>query len=162
MVAADLFAGSALWRYPEITTSVLRLVYTLGPSRRGTLANYLQGPRVPTVMGFDPLFQFMHERDAARAIVRALEARAHGVFNVTGPQPVPLSFLCDVTGRARVPVPEPLFTRVLGRFGFPWLPEGSTKHIKHSIVVDGSAFRKETGFNHEFDEIQTMESFRWS
>ena len=31
LVAADLYAGSALWRYPEMTTTVLRLCYTLGP-----------------------------------------------------------------------------------------------------------------------------------
>src|SRR5262249_54793289 len=38
LVAADLYAGSALWRYPELDTSVLRLCYTLGPSVSGTLA----------------------------------------------------------------------------------------------------------------------------
>ena len=31
-VAADLFAGSALWRYPDMTTTVLRMCYTLGPA----------------------------------------------------------------------------------------------------------------------------------
>ena len=66
-VAADLFAANALWRMPKISTAVLRLVYTLGPSRRGTLANFIRGPRVPMVMGFDPLFQFMHDADAAKA-----------------------------------------------------------------------------------------------
>ena len=162
MVAADLFAGSALWRYENLTTSVLRLVYTLGPSRRGTLANYLSGPRVPTILGFDPMFHYIHERDAARAVVLALESGLHGVYNVAGPQPVPLSFLCRMTGRTSVPIPEPLFPRVLGRFGFPWLPPGSTKHIKHSISVDASAFAKETGFKAEFDEIQTAESFRYA
>ena len=109
LVAADLFAGTALWRWPEIATSVLRLVYTLGPSRRGTLAAYIGKRRVPTVMGFDPLFQFMHEQDAARAIALALDKDLHGVYNVAGPSPVPLSLLCRETGRVRVPIPEPFF-----------------------------------------------------
>jgi UDP-glucose 4-epimerase len=60
LVAADLYAGSALWRYPEIETAVLRICYTLGPSGAGTLANFLRSPRVPTVLGYDPLFQFIH------------------------------------------------------------------------------------------------------
>src|SRR6188768_2163866 len=38
LVAADLYAGSALWRYPKLATSVLRMVYTLGPTGHGTLA----------------------------------------------------------------------------------------------------------------------------
>jgi hypothetical protein len=67
------------------------MVYTLGPSRRGTLASFLGGTRVPGVLGFDPLFHFMHELDAAESIVLALEKRVSGVFNVAGPQPVPLS-----------------------------------------------------------------------
>ena len=60
LVAADLYAGSSLWRYPQLHTSVLRLCYTLGPMHHGTLAAFLHGPRVPMVLGYDPLFQFMH------------------------------------------------------------------------------------------------------
>ena len=161
LVASDLFAGSALWRWPELDTKVLRLVYTLGPTGRGTLATFLRGPRVPTVMGFDPLFQFMHETDAARAIIAALESDARGVFNVTGPPPIPLNQLCYATGRRPVPIPEPLFHHALGRFGFPRLPPGAIEHIKHPIVVDGLAFREATGFEHQYDEEAVMTGFRW-
>lgn len=160
LVSADLYAASALWRYPEIDTSVLRICYTLGPSQRGTLASYLKGPRVPTVLGFDPLFQFMHEHDAVSAVCRALEAKLRGVFNVTGPAPLPLSVLIQQTGRSRLPVPEALFPHILGRFGLPQLPPDATDHIKYSLVVDGSAFRKASGFAHAYDEYQTMETFR--
>ena len=162
LVAADLFAGSALWRFEDMTTTVLRLGYTLGPSQRGTLANYLKGPRVPSVLGFDPLYQFMHEQDAATAICQSLAHRLRGVFNVAGPQPVPLSLLIKVTGRTQIPVPEPLIGRVLGKFGFPALPKGSVNHLKYPIVIDDSEFRRRTDFKPAFDEIQTMEAFRWA
>lgn len=162
MVAADLYAGSILWRYPEVNTAVLRLVYTLGASKRGTLASYLRGPRVPTVMGFDPLYQFMHELDATEAICLALEKQLHGVYNVAGPQPVPLSLLCQVTGKRAVGIPEPLFAKFVGRLGFSDLPEGASHHIKYPVVVDGKLFRDATGFECRFDEIQTMEAFRWA
>jgi UDP-glucose 4-epimerase len=160
MVAADLFAASALWRYPEIDTSVLRVVYTLGATPRSTLANFLRGHRVATVMGFDPLFHFMHEKDAAEATVLALEKRLRGVFNVAGPPPVPLTLLCRGTGRRAIPIPEPLYSLVLGRFGFAWLPRGAISHVKHPIVVDDAMFLEATGFQHQFDEIQVMEAFR--
>jgi len=162
LVAADLFAGSALWRYPEMDTAVLRLCYTLGPSRRGTLASFLAGPRVPTVLGFDPLYQFIHERDAARAICTALDSDLRGVYNVAGPQPVPLSTLIDTTGRTQVPLPGFLFSRALGRLGFPDLPEGAMSHVKYPVVIDDSNFREATGFEHDLDEVRTMESFRWA
>ncbi|MDY0002509.1 MAG: SDR family oxidoreductase [Polyangia bacterium] len=162
LVAADLYAGSALWRFPEVTTAVLRIVYTLGPSRSGTLMRFLKGPKVAMVLGFDPLFQFMHEEDAARAIALALEARLRGVFNVAGPGPVPLSLLCRVTGRKAVPLPDLLFPHLLGPLGLPRMPPGAVSHVKYPIVVSAEPFREATGFAPTFDEVQTMESFRWA
>src|SRR5262249_41535844 len=114
LVAADLYAGTALWRFPQLKTSILRLCYTLGPARTGTLAPSLPGRAVRTVLGYDPLYQFVHERDAARAICIALAKNLHGVFNVGGPQPVPLSLIIKQTGRTQLPVPEPLFRFALG------------------------------------------------
>jgi UDP-glucose 4-epimerase len=160
LVAADLYAGSALWRYPQLTTSVLRMVYTLGPTGHGTLARFLRGRRVPTLLGFDPLFQFMDERDVISALCIALEKRPSGVFNVAGPQPVPLSVVIRETGRKNLPIPELVFSTMLGRFGLPKLPPGALEHIKYSVTVDGSAFRNATGFAHAVDETRTMHAYR--
>lgn len=162
LVAADLYAGSALWRYPELKIAVLRMVYTLGPMRHGTFAGFLRGPKVPTVLGYDPLFHFMHEYDSAEAIAVAHDAKLHGVYNVAGPQPVPLSLAIEVTGRQRVPLPEPLLLGMLGRFGLPSLPRGAVSHVKYPIVVDARRFKQATGFVPTYDEVQTMEAFRWS
>jgi UDP-glucose 4-epimerase len=160
LVAADLYAGSALWRFPEMTTTVLRTCYTLGPSKHGTLAAYLRGPRVPTILGFDPLFQFMHEADVAQAIVLAVEKKIRGVYNVSGPPPLPLSVMIREAGRIGVPVPAFLFLLLSGRYGFPYLSEGAIAHIKYPVVVDSSLFREATGFVPSFDEDQTLAAFR--
>jgi UDP-glucose 4-epimerase len=159
LVAADLYAGMALWRIPELTTAVLRICYTLGPARVGTLAGFLRGPRVPMVMGYDPLFQFMHELDAAAAICAALDARLRGVYNIAGPPPVPLSLLVRQTGCRPVPVPEAIFRFALGRFGMPRLPPGAVQHVKYPVVIDSAAFREATGFKQRFDEDATMAAF---
>jgi UDP-glucose 4-epimerase len=160
LVSADLYAGSALWRFPELCTTVMRMCYTLGPSGHGTLATFLRGANVPTILGFDPLYQFMHERDVVSSIVAALEVKPRGVFNVAGPQPVPLSVLIRETGRRSVPLPEFIFSRSLGRFGLPRLPRGALDHIKYSIVMDASPFREATGWEHEVDEVQAMYEYK--
>jgi UDP-glucose 4-epimerase len=159
LVAADLYACTSLWRHPELVTTVLRFCYTLGPTGHGTLASFLRGRTVPTILGFDPLYQFMHERDVASALVLALKARIRGVYNVAGPQPVPLSLLIRDAGRSRIPVPEGLFVRLLGRFGLPRLPRGAVQHIKYPVVIDSAAFRKATGFSHEVSEVQAIREF---
>lgn len=160
LVAADLYAGSALWRYPDLATCVLRVSYTLGPSLTGTLASFLAGARVPSVLGFDPLFQFLHDDDVARAIVAALDTKLRGVFNVAGPDPLPLSDIVACAGRTRVPLPEAVFRLMSGRFGLPRLPPGAVAHLKYPIVMDASAFRTATGFAHERSAEDTIASFR--
>jgi UDP-glucose 4-epimerase len=160
LVAADLYAGSALWRHENLTTTVLRMCYSLGPTGHGTLSTFLRGPRVPTILGFDPLYQFMHERDVARSIVATVQSRPKGVFNVAGPSPVPLGVLVRETGRQAIPLPEAIFSRLLGRFGLPNLPTGALDHIKFPIVMDASAFEKATGFRHEVDEVQAMYEYK--
>ena len=159
LVAADLYAGSALWRFPELATTVMRVCYTLGATGHGTLAAFLRRHYVPTVMGFDPLAQFMHEKEAVEAIVCAVRARPRGVFNVCGPPPVPLSVLVNATGRRLVPIPEPIIAAALGHRGFPKLSRGALGHMKYSIVIDGSAFRDVAGFAHRIDEASTMAEF---
>jgi UDP-glucose 4-epimerase len=159
LVAADLYASTALWRMPNTRTAVLRICYTLGPSRHGTLAAFLRFRRVPTVMGFDPLFQFMHEDDAARSIAVALEARLHGVFNVAGPPPLPLSTIIRGIGHVPLPIPEPLLGFAFGRFGLPLLPTGAIAHLKYPVVIDASSFKSATDFEYRYDERETIESF---
>jgi UDP-glucose 4-epimerase len=160
LVAADLYAATALWRMPELTTTVLRMVYTLGPTGHGTLAAFARGTAIPGVLGFDPLFHFMHEADAATAICLALEKRLRGVYNVAGPQPVPLSVIARATGRRYLPLPESVLRKALGHFGLPRLPRGAIPHIKHPVVVDAAAFRTATGFAPAVDEVQAMHEFR--
>lgn len=162
LVAADLYAGSALWRFPKLNTAVLRLCYTLGPARHGTLASFLRGPRVPTILGWDPLYQFMHERDAASAIATALGADLRGVYNVSGPPPLPLSVIIRETGRRWTPVPESVFAFALKRLKLPNLPRGALDHIKFPILVDSKAFRDATGFEAEYNEDETLASFRYA
>lgn len=160
LVAADLYAATALWRIPEMTTAVLRLVYTLGAPGTGALASFLRGRRVPMVLGYDPLFHVMQEEDVVTAIQLALEKRIRGIFNVAGPPPVPFSVIIRETGRTPVPLPGLVLEKFLGRFGFPRLSKGSLAHIKYPIVVDNARFREATGFRYAHDEGRILRIFR--
>lgn len=176
LVAADLYAATALWRLPQLCVSLLRVCYTLGPSGRGTLAAFLrartseQNQRgrehrrlddvVPLVLGYDPLFQFVHEADLVRALALTLEKRPRGVFNVAGPPPLPLSVIAREVGRRPLPLPEPLLRALLGRLGLPRLSAGALEHIKYPITVDDAAFRAATGYAPEHGAPETLREFR--
>jgi UDP-glucose 4-epimerase len=160
LVAADLYAASMLWRASDMTTSLLRICYTLGSSGHGTLGTFMAPPRIPLVLGFDPLFQFIHEQDAANAICLALDKRIHGVFNVAGPPPLPLSTLIEGIDRTPINMPERLLTMSLGHFGLPRLPRAAINHLKYPVVVDSTSFEKATDFVPRFDEYDTLQAFK--
>jgi UDP-glucose 4-epimerase len=68
LVEVDALATTFLWRYPHISTCVLRPVNVLGHYVRSMISEYLRLDRQPTVLGFDPLMQFIHEQDVVEAI----------------------------------------------------------------------------------------------
>ena len=116
---------------------------------------------MPTVLGFDPLFQFMHEEDAAAAICLALDKSLRGVFNVAGPQPMPLSLLIRAGGaHADAAAGDLDVERCSAASGCRELPPGAVAHLKYPVVIDDSSFRAATGFNHQYSEDETIAAFR--
>ena len=144
LVELDIYAQSFVWRRPEIETVILRPVHIVGPTVRNAPSNYLRLERPPTVMGFDPMVQLIHEEDACRALAFALRPGARGVYNVVGPGEVPLSAALRELGRRPVPVPGPLLRAVLRRAFASRLtsfPPEELDHIQYLCAVDGARFR---------------------
>lgn len=141
--------GAFLWRYPEIATCVLRPVNTLGHSVHNSITRYMKLAMVPTIMGFNPMMQFIHEEDVAEAILVALETKVRGIFNVAGPGAVPLKRALKEMGRQRVSVPDPfahLLIRTLFNLNIYEFPSGAVDYIKYPCTVRDTAFREATGF----------------
>jgi UDP-glucose 4-epimerase len=138
-----------LWRYPEVATAILRPVNTLGPWGHSAIGGYLKMPMVPTVAGFDPMMQFLHEEDLAKAIELALDRGIRGVFNVAGPGAVPLSAAIRAVGATPLPVPglvaSPLLQQLF-RFNVSRFPPGALDYLKYPCTISDEKFRAATGF----------------
>jgi UDP-glucose 4-epimerase len=123
-------------------------VHILGGVRNAP-SNYLRLPVVPTLLGFDPMVQVIHEDDVAEAITCALSPGSRGIYNVTGPGELPLSAILDELGIQRLPFPHPLATPVmqaLWRFGLTSFPVPELDFIRYVCMVDGSRAMRELGF----------------
>lgn len=160
VIAADLMVCSAVWNIPRTRTAVLRFCHPLGPNARGILAELLKGSRVPTILGFDPIVQFLDPEDMAAAIRLTLEQALLGVFNVGGAQPMTLSQVVAALGRTTVAIPEAFYRISLGRFGLPEIHAGALSLLKHPVVVDDALFRSRTAYAQRFDARETLERFR--
>ena len=163
LVEVDTLASSFLWRYPQIRTCVLRPVNVLGYFVHSMIGRYLRETRVPTVMGFDPMMQFIHEEDISEAIALALEQGLQGVFNVTGPGEVPLHTAIRETGGTPLSMPEllmrPLFARAF-RWGLIPYPAGAIDYLKYPITISGERFVEATNFRPLFSLEEIFQSLR--
>ena len=130
---------------------------------RPTVRQYLREVRVPTVMGFDPMMQFIHEEDLCEAIALALEQGLQGVFNVAGPGEVPLHTAIQETGGTPLPMPEflmrPLFSR-LYRMGMLPYPPGAIDYLKFPVTVSGDRFVDATNFRCTYGLEEIFHSVR--
>jgi UDP-glucose 4-epimerase len=162
-VEVDALASAFVWRVAEVRTAVLRPVHVLGPHSTGMLADYLRRERPPTVLGYDPLLQVIHEDDWAEAIALALTRGVRGVFNVTGAGQLPLRTALAEMGCDPVALPE-LVLRPWIRASFaagllPW-PEGAIDYLKYPVTVSGEAFALAAGWKPLFSLRETLAAHR--
>ena len=163
LVEVDTLASAFIWKYPHIRTCVLRPVNVLGYFVHSMIGSYLRMERIPTMMGFDPMMQFIHEEDVCEAIALALEHGLQGVFNVAGPGQVPLHVAIDETGGKPLSLPEPLarpiFDRMFRMGLFPY-PSGALDYLKYPVTLSGKRFVEATDFRPLFSLEETLQSVR--
>jgi len=163
LVEVDSLATAFMWQYPDIRTSILRPVPTLGYYSDNSIVSYLRQSRVVVMMGFNPMLQFMHEEDLVEAVALALERRLRGIFNVTGPGEVPLRVAIRETGGRPLPLPEPVARPLLARLfrlGLVRIPPGAIDYIKYPCTIAGERFARETAFRPLFGLKDSFRSLR--
>jgi len=126
---------------------------------RNAASNFLRLPRVPTLLGYDPMVQVIHETDVVSAIVSALAPAARGIFNLAGPEPMPLSHVLRILGRPTLPVPysvaKPLVNR-LWSLHLTSFPAPELDHIRYVCMVDDRRARDVLGYAPGFDAEETV------
>jgi UDP-glucose 4-epimerase len=127
--------------HPDIEVTVLRPCWIFGPEYWNRVVRYFSLPVVPVPLGYDPLFQLVHEEDVVRAFERAALQPRPGVFNLVGSGVAPLSTLLRLSGKRVLRVPGPLLHRLAyypsqGQTGDP--PEAFYDYLRYLWVADGS------------------------
>jgi UDP-glucose 4-epimerase len=129
--------------------TILRTAPIIGPSVDNFLTRYLSHKLVPTVLGFDPLWQFLHEADAVAAFRLAVLRDAPGVFNVTPEGVLPLGTAIRLAGRAPFPLPRSVASPLVGALWFAQIAEAPPSffdYLQYVCVADGSQASRVLGF----------------
>jgi UDP-glucose 4-epimerase len=145
---------------PHVNVSLMRFSNVIGDDIQTPLTKILRLPVVPSLFGYDPRFQFVHEDDVVRAITYALNHQLPGVYNVAGDGLLPWSEVARICGKRTVPllpVGTGVLTRPLRALGVD-LPEEYTNLLRYGRGVDNRRLKR-AGFEYEFTSAQAVRDF---
>jgi UDP-glucose 4-epimerase len=149
-------------RVPGSVVTILRTAPILGPTVRNYLTRYLSHRIVPTMMGFDPLLQFVHEVDAIAAFKLAIDRDHPGIFNIVADGVLPLSTVIKLAGRMGTPIPHPI-AQTAAALG--WMaqiadaPPSFLKYLRFLSVADGRKAWDKMGFRPAYTTREALLDF---
>lgn len=149
-------------RRPDATVTLLRCANVIGPRVVSPLASYFRLPVIPTVLGFDPRLQFLHETDLNRVLRHAVVNDVPGTFNVAGDGLLMLSQALRRMARTSVPLPGPAFGGVgsiLKSARMADLSPELVAFLTYGRGVDTTRMRTELGFEPTYTTAEAFAEF---
>ncbi|RJP17683.1 MAG: NAD-dependent epimerase/dehydratase family protein [Candidatus Abyssobacteria bacterium SURF_5] len=147
---------------PNTLVTVLRHSSIIGPTVDNCWTHYLSMPVCPTVLGYNPLIQFISEDDVIDAFKLAVDEDFHGVFNIVGQRIIPLSMILKLANKKSVPMPYPLaqnFIRALWIAKTGPFPPEHLDFLRYHCLADGSRAKEVMGFEAKKTAWQALEEF---
>jgi UDP-glucose 4-epimerase len=148
--------------HPEVEVAILRFAPILGPSISNMYTRFFSRPVAPVMMGHDPLMQFVHEQDAAFALVKAVDSHASGAFNIVGKGVLPYTTVLALLGRVPVPMPQIVarqLSKVLWATQLVGSPPSFLDFLLYLCVADGSRAKATLGFSPRLSIKRTILDF---
>ncbi len=145
---------------PHVNVSLMRFSNVIGDDIETPLTRALRLPVVPSLLGFDPRFQFVHEDDVIRAIIFALRNQLPGVYNVAGDGLLPWSEVAAICGKRTMPLlplPTAIMATPLRAIGVD-LPEEYMNLLRFGRGVDNQRL-KDAGFEYGYTSAQAVRDF---
>ena len=136
-------------RRPDVRVTLLRAANVLGPGVDSPIASYFRLPIIPTVLGFDPRLQFLHDHDLMAVLRHAVAHDVPGTFNIAGDGIIMLSQAARRLGRAVLPLPSFGVSRVGSLLHSAKVADFSPEQLAfltYGRGVDTTAMREVLGF----------------
>ena len=145
---------------PHVVVSLLRFSNVLGTDIVTPISQALNLPAVPSILGFDPLMQFVEEDDVVRCLEWVMSEQVPGIYNVAGDGRIPWSEVASICGKRMFPLP-PVLTNLavapLARLGLD-LPPEMLDLIRYGRGVDNRRLKR-AGFEYRYTTAGAVESY---
>ena len=149
-------------RRPDVRVTMLRAANVIGPHVASPISQYFKLPVIPTVLGYDPRLQFLHEEDLLAAMRHAVLTDTPGTFNLAGDGVILLSQALRRIGRTSVPVPRFAisgFGKMIRGAGLSDFSPEQVGFLTFGRGVDTSRMREELGFHPKFTTAEAFADF---
>ena len=149
-------------RRPDVDVAVLRLANIIGPGVHTALSDYFELPVAPTVLGFDPRFQLVHEADGVEAIRLATTGSVTGFVNVAADGFLTLHQAARLAGRPPAPVPGPMVpvvARAMRTTGLADFSSDQIRFLSFGRGLDTTRMRADLGLEPRFTTRGAFEDF---
>ncbi len=164
MAEIEAFCNGFRRQVPEMILTVLRFANIIGPKVDAPLTRFLKEPLAPTLLGFDPLMQVIHEKDVVEALVYAINNDVPGVFNVAAEGILPLSRLMALAAKVPVPVVHLLAYWGMGLMNSAGMSAArfwpiEPDYLRYPCVADLVKMRDELGFIPRYTAEEALREF---
>jgi UDP-glucose 4-epimerase len=145
-------------KHPKITVTVLRFANGLGPQLNTSHMRYLALPVIPTILGFDPRYQFIDSDDMAGVLEHAVRHELDGIYNAAADGVLALTEVADLLGKQWAPLLSPwatgLAATALRRAGVSITPE-MLQQLRFGRAIDNRKL-KATGYRYHYTTRETV------
>jgi UDP-glucose 4-epimerase len=149
-------------RRPDVEVTTLRFANVIGPTITAAMTGYFRLPVIPTVLGFNPRLQFLHETDALDVLEHATLADVPGTYNVAGDGVITLAQAVRRLGRPSLPLPGfalPAFGSALRQTGVADFSPEQVAFLTFGRGVDTTRMRSMLGFEPRFTTDEAFTDF---
>ena len=164
LVEIERFCDGFSHQQTDLALTILRFPGIVGPTADTSMTRFLQEPAAPSLLGFDPMMQLIHEDDVVEALAHATLGDAAGVFNVAAEDALPLSKIRGLAGK-----PYRALLHLFAYWGTDLLSSAGRKptrytpieldYLRYPWIGDLTRMRDEFGFEPRYTAEETLREF---
>jgi UDP-glucose 4-epimerase len=149
-------------RRPDVVVTTLRLANVLGAHVSSPMTSYFRLPVIPTVLGYDPRLQFVHETDLMRVLSHAVTTEVPGTFNIAGDGVMLLSQAVRRLRKPAVALPRPAVGGIASALKSARMADFSPEQLgllTFGRGIDTTRMRTMLGFEPDYTTAEAFADF---
>ncbi len=154
--------AAARQQHPQLGQLILRPGTVLGKRVDNPITDLFKKPRVLGIRGRDSRFVFIWDQDVISIIIRGLERRACGIFNLAGDGALSLREIADILGKPYLSLPAGLIRGLLSLLkplGLSQYGPEQVDFLRYRPVLANQRLKQEFGYTPRYSSREAFLAF---